>query len=187
MDKHKSVWRVAALILLLVSVLGPWTYTSDGVPPAEWCRDPYILLADGHCVSLVSGGRVFAFAAAVLPSMAAQLAAGGDVVAGRTREFLGVLLFVVLLLLLVQPLVSTLLLILRGDRRSLRVYNIVAWGIAAALSGVLLALLCPSGLSLRLWGLWLYLAVAVCALALELLLWGGRTSRKEQQSTQAGC
>jgi len=41
-NEHKNVGRVAVLMLLLVAIMGPWTYSSDGVPPAEWCRAPNI-------------------------------------------------------------------------------------------------------------------------------------------------
>jgi len=54
-NEHKSVGRVAVLMLLLVAMMGPWTYTADGVPLAEWCRDPNILLENGRCVRLMSG------------------------------------------------------------------------------------------------------------------------------------
>jgi hypothetical protein len=60
-NEHKKVGRVAVLMLLLVSLIGPWTYTADGVPPAEWCRDPNILLENGRCVRLVSGATVLTF------------------------------------------------------------------------------------------------------------------------------
>ena len=33
-NEHKNVGRVAVLMLLLVAIMGPWTYTADGVPPA---------------------------------------------------------------------------------------------------------------------------------------------------------
>ena len=57
-NEHKNVGRVVVLILLLVAIMGPWTYSSDGAPPAEWCRAPNILLENGRCVRLVSGLEV---------------------------------------------------------------------------------------------------------------------------------
>ena len=48
--QSKNVVRGAVLILLLVAIVGPWAYSSDGAPPAEWCRDPNILLENERCV-----------------------------------------------------------------------------------------------------------------------------------------
>ena len=33
-SEHKNVGRVAVLMLLLVAIMGPWTYSPDGAPPA---------------------------------------------------------------------------------------------------------------------------------------------------------
>ena len=35
--RRQNIWRVAILVLLLAAILGPWTYSADGLPPAEWC------------------------------------------------------------------------------------------------------------------------------------------------------
>ena len=167
-DRYKTVWRIALLALLAVSFAGPWYYTSDGVPPAEWCRDPLILLENGHCVRLVSGAFVGLTMAAFFPVMVADVLRGTDTFAGRGREFLGTFLFALLALAIMQPFVSTLVASLRRSRRA-RVYNIVAWGLAAVLPGALLAATCPSELLPRYWGLWLYVGVAIAAIVLELL------------------
>jgi len=148
-NEHKNVGRVAVLVLLLVAMMGPWTYSSDGVPPAEWCRAPNILLENGRCVRLVTGATVLA---------------------DRAREFLGVFLFTMGIFLLMLPFFSTLLLIRGRDSRRLRVFHLMAWGLAAVL-GLLLALLAMSGSGLysELWGIWLYFGSAAGALILEVL------------------
>jgi hypothetical protein len=33
--RRQNIWRVAILVLLLVAILGPWSYSADGLPPAE--------------------------------------------------------------------------------------------------------------------------------------------------------
>jgi len=58
-NEHKNVGRVAVLVLLLLATIGPWTYTADGAPPAEWCRAPNILLENDRCVRLMSAARWF--------------------------------------------------------------------------------------------------------------------------------
>ena len=167
-NEHKSVGRVAVLVLLLVAIIGPWTYSSDGVPPAEWCRDPNILLENGRCVKLVSGARILTFMAGAFLSMSVGLVTGATVLPDRAREFIGVFLFVMLLFLLVLPFFSTLLLIPGGDRRHRRIFHVVAWGLAAG-SGLLLGLLGFSRLHWALWGIWLYIGLAASALILEVL------------------
>jgi hypothetical protein len=177
-NEHKNVGRVAVLMLLLVAIVGPWTYTSDGVgpstyssggvPPAAWCRDPNVLLENGRCVRLVSGATVFTFMASAFLSMSVGLVTGEIVFADRAGELLGVFLFTILLFLLVLPFFSTLFLIRGGGSRRLRVFHLVAWGLAAVLS--LLPAMSASVLPpVRLWGIWLYFGLAASALILELL------------------
>ena len=169
-NEHKNVGRVAVLVLLLVAIMGPWTFSSDGVPPAAWCRDPNILLENGRCVRLVSGATVLTFMAGAFLSMSVGLVTGATLLPDRAREFLGVFLFTVGIFLLVLPFFSTLILIRGGDRRRLQVFQVMAWGLAAVLS-LLPALLAMSGSGLysELWGIWLYFGLAAGALTLEVL------------------
>ncbi len=179
-NEHKNVGRVAVLMLLLVAMMGPWTYTSDGVGPAAWCRDPNILLENGRCVKLVSGARILTFMAGAFLSMSVGLVTGATVLPDRAREFLGVFLFTVGIFLLILPFFTTLLLIRGGDSRRRRVFHVMAWGLAAVL-GLLLALLAVSGSGLysELWGIWLYTGLTVSALILEgLALATGRFIEK---------
>ena len=166
-NEHKNVGRVAVLILLLVAIMGPWAYTSDGVPPAAWCRDPNILLENGHCVRLVSGATVLTFMTGAFLSMGVELVMGATVFADRAGESLCVFLFMMLLFLLMLPFFSTLLLIWGGDSRRLRVFHVMAWGLAAVLS-LLLAMSASVLMPGPLWGIWLYIGLAASALALEL-------------------
>ena len=177
--QRKRVIRVAALVPLLVAVIGPWTFSSDGVPPAAWCRDPNILLDNGRCVRRVSGAEVLLFMSGGFISVNVQLIEGTLDLADRGREFLSVYLSMVLLILLVQPVFSTLLLILGGDRPRVRIYHVVAWGLTAALSGLLLVASCWSERCTDLWGIWLYVGLAASTLNLEVLtLAAGRKPRQ---------
>ena len=156
------------LMLLLVAMMGPWTYTADGVGPVEWCRDPNILLENGRCVRLVSGATVLTFMAGAFLSLSVGLVTGATVLADRAREVLGVSLFTMLLFLLVLPFFTTLLLVLGRDSRRLRVFHLMAWGLATGLS--LLAPVFESALrSGRFWGIWLYIGLAASTLILEVL------------------
>jgi hypothetical protein len=72
------------------------------------------------------------------------------------------------LFLLVLPFFSTLLSILRRDRRRRQVFNVVAWGLAAGI-GLLIGLSRYPKLYWALWGIWLYIGLAASALILEVL------------------
>jgi hypothetical protein len=171
MNQRKDRVRVAVLVLLLVAIVGPWTYTSDGMPPAEWCRSPNILLGNGRCVRLMSGVEVLTFMSGAFLSLNVQLVKGTLVLAERAREFFGVYLFMVLLCLLVQPLISTLLALGR-DRPLGGMYQMVTWALAFVLSGLIWVASCFSGPGPKLWGLWLYFGLSVSVLAVEL--WASR-------------
>ena len=68
--------------------------------------------------------------------------------------------------LLVLPFFSTLLLILRRDYRHRQVFNIVAWGLAVGI-GLLFGVTNYPKLFWVLWGIWLYIGLAIGALVLE--------------------
>ncbi|TEU19425.1 MAG: hypothetical protein E3J21_03745 [Anaerolineales bacterium] len=167
-NEHKSVGRVAVLMLLLVAIMGPWTYSADGAPPAEWCHDPFILLENGRCVGLMSGATILTFMARAFLSMSVGLVTGVTVFADRAGEFLREFLFTMVLFPLVLPFFSTLLLIRGGDPRRRRVFHLTAWGLAAlsALPLLMSASELPPG---QLWGIWLYIGLAASALTLESL------------------
>jgi hypothetical protein len=170
-NEHKNVGRVAVLVLLLLAIIGTWTYSSDGVPPAAWCRDPNILLENGRCVRLVSGVPVLTFMVGAFLSMSVGLVMVATVFPDRAREYLGGFLFTVGIFLLVLPFFSTLLLIRGGDSRRLRVFHVMAWGLAVLSVLPLLIMLMsasvmPPG---QLWGIWLYFGLAAGALTLEVL------------------
>jgi hypothetical protein len=178
-NEHKNVGRVAFLILLLVAIMGPWAYSSDGVPPPEWCSEPHILLENNRCVRLVPGAEVISFLGGAFLEMSAALASGRLSLAERGREFLVGFVF-----LFVLPLASTPLLILVRRSRPLRIFHLVACGLAVIL-GLLLAVpqLTVLPLSIPLWGLWLYIGLAIGALALELLPRAARRAGKGRNRT----
>ena len=181
-NRRKDRVRVTVLVLLLVAVVGPWTYTEDGMPPAEWCRAPNILLGNGRCVRLVSGIEVLTFMSGAFLSLNAQLVMGTLVLAERAREFFGVYLFMVLLCLLVQPFISTLLALGR-DRPLGGMYQVITWALASVITGLLWVASCFSGLGPKLWGLWLNTGLSVSVLAVEL--WASRASRPTRSSLRS--
>jgi hypothetical protein len=167
--QHKGSLRGAALILLLVAMVGPWFFSSDGKPPAEWCHKPNILLGNGSCVSLVSGVEIYSFTISGSLSLIKQLVTVA--ITGRIREYIIMFLLDGLLLLLVQPIFSTLLLRYGEDRPRRRIYNRIAWVLAVVVAGILIGVSYRfSGLGVELWGVWLYFGVGAGMLVVEFLL-----------------
>ena len=155
------------LVLLLVAIMGPWTYTLDGVPPPEWCHAPLFLLGNGHCAGLVSGATIITFWNGAFFNINVGLVTGVTAFPERAREFLGINLFMMLLFLLILPFFTTLLLTWRRDSKRLRIFHLTAWGLAAILSWLLVASQ-PILRSGRFWGIWLYIGVTASALTLEV-------------------
>lgn len=48
--KNSRTWRAVALILLLIAMIGPWTYERVYVPPPEPCTAPNVQVeGDLYC------------------------------------------------------------------------------------------------------------------------------------------
>ena len=78
-------------------------------------------------------------------------------------------LFVVLVLLLVQPIFSTLLQNHGEYRPRRQMYNRIAWMLAVVIAGLWIAVSYRfTGLGVELWGVWLYFGVGVGMLVVEL-------------------
>ena len=159
-----TVGRVTALVLLLVAMVGPWTF--DSHPDAEEsCSAPLVWLGGGRCACLVSFMKAF------------------EVTMKWGNHGLMWLLFLPLL-----PFLSTLLFLLGRGRPWLWAFHVTAWGLAAAFSIVVLALFWHEygALSVRLWGVWLSAVVAVALVAGEILAAKQRLGR-EPRPTAAGA
>ncbi len=173
-NKHKRVWRVAVLVLLLVAMAGPWTFDLINVPAKYPCSAPNIRLEGDFCGVPISGIRIFSWIIGGFISIGVGLVTGATGFVESARLFLVSLV----LSLHVLPFFGTLPLILRGDRRRRQVFNVVAWGLAAGI-GLLIGLSSYPRLFWVLWGIWLYVGLAAGALILEALtLAAGRRSRQ---------
>lgn len=160
-NEHKNGWRAAVLIVLAVAVMGPWTFDRIHVPAEYPCS---FRLEGDFCGLPMSGIWLLLWMVYGFVRSSAGLVTGAMGFAESARLFLVSLL----LFLRVLPFFSTLLLILRGDRRRQQVFNIVAWGLAAGI-GLLIGLFSYPKLFWVLWGIWLYVGLAASALAVELL------------------
>lgn len=163
--QHKNWVRIAVLALLIIAILGPWGYTRDGVPPAEWCQHPFLLLENGSCVGRDSGAFFLLVSIIGFPAGILQFLSGELVLSDLGRQSIFALFFLSLFFL---PCISTLLLVRSGSNIRRRTFYVIAWGLAAAL-GLLVALSAEVFHPAHLWGIWLYILLAVGLLVFELL------------------
>ena len=163
-SEHKNVWRVAILAVVLVAIMGPWTLDLTNVPSEYSCSAPNIRLDDNFCGMPLPGIWHFRMMVNGFVYASAGLVSGAMAFVEWARQFL----YSLYLFLLVLPFFSTLLLILRGDRRGRQVFNVAAWGLAAGI-GLLIGISRYPKLFLVVWGIWLYIGLAASALILEVL------------------
>jgi hypothetical protein len=165
-DKRtQECWRVAELVLLLVAIMGPWAFDRIYVPSEYSCSAPYFRLDDDFCGTPLRGITVFSWMAGAFINICVELVTGAIVLTDRAGEFL----FSLFLFLLLLPFFSTLLLILRGDRRRWQVFNAAAWGLTAGIGLLIGSMSSYPKLFWVLWGIWLYIGLAASALILEVL------------------
>jgi hypothetical protein len=167
-QEHKTIWRVAILVLLSVAMIGPWFFDLINVPAEYTCSAPNIRLYGDFCGLPLSGIFILFWMVGVPISNLVGLVTGAIILTDIT-EILRYLLMIVGVLLLVFPFFSTLLLIFRGDRPRLRLIHMVALGLAIGIS-LLFGLNNYPRLYWVLWGIWLFIGIAVIALILELLV-----------------
>ena len=169
-SRLKHAGRVAALVLLLVAVAGPWAYTGDGVPPPEYCHEPNFLLASGYCAGPTSAIEIMFFLIPAFFYMFVGLFTGEVVLPERAREFFGVFLLILLLLLLILPILTTLFRLAGRNSRPWHRFQLAAWGVAGFLS--LLPPIFDAELrSGRFWGIYLYFGLALGVVIIEAVGW----------------
>lgn len=152
--KLKTIGRVAPLVLLLVTMTGPWFI--DSHPATEdTCSPPLVWQGNGYCACLVS--FMSAIRQAVKPGHSALWLAS---------------------LPLALPFLTTPFLILSGERRWLRVCHLAAWGLIAIYPLFLFVAYWYRHPALILWGAGLCGVVAVATLAGEILV-GKSPTRNE--------
>lgn len=162
--EHQRNWRIVLLVLMIVAFMGPWAFDLTNVPAEYSCSPPNIRLYDDFCGAPLSGIRIFFWISSGLISISVGLVTGEFVFSERIREFLiGLLLFLPLL-----PIFSTLLLILRGDHQRRQVFTIIAWILAIG-AGLFLGMSNYPRSGWAVWGIWLYIGLALSALILEIL------------------
>jgi hypothetical protein len=152
--KPKTVGRVAPLVLLLATMMGPWFIDSHPATK-ESCSHPLVWQDNGYCACLVSFMETLRLA--FLP--------------GHHLLWLGCLPPAL-------PFLSTLLLILNGERWWLWVCHLIAWGLVAVYSLFLFVGYWYRHPALILWGAGLCGVVTVTILVGEIRVGKSPTLRQ---------
>jgi hypothetical protein len=144
-NEHKSKLRIAFLLLLVIAINGPWlAFDAMWVPsePPFECRPPNTRLSDNLCGEVKSLTRLM-FEGAMDAS----------------------LLYSWVLFPTLLPLFSSLVIILRGEHKRLKILHFVLLALAAAYSAILI--FTPEMLRVSIWGIWLYFILVLLMLVIE--------------------
>jgi hypothetical protein len=164
--EHRRLIRIVFLLLFVVALAGPWFYEDDGVPPPEYCDERFVLVAEDRCATLVSGITVMAWLPLATAGVLRMLLTGD-------LQSWTVIPYILTLTALAVPFLSNLRLLMRGGAlpvlRSSR--TVVAVATLLGVTWPILLSYADRPLTFPLfWGIWLYMAAALLALAFELLL-----------------
>jgi len=168
LKSHKRIWRTAVLTLLMLALLGPWAFDLLSVPAENACQPPTVRIDSRFCGDPMSGlTAVFS----MLPQGFAFLSAlvTGTLNAARPgNEWLTLLFWLPLLVLL-----SLALLVVWPKLRGWLAFHLAFLALTAVAAGVYMSFI-PADRIGMVWGLWLFLAATLAALALELSSLPGR-------------
>jgi hypothetical protein len=155
--------RFALVGLLILAILGPWTFDFVNIPAFYPCTAPNIRLEGDFCGLPMSGGWFLLVFAVEIVNRIAGLFLG-------TSAYLDIkLLFYMIAfpLFILLPILSTTLISRRENNPRRQAFQI------AVCAGLLAAFIISTRLFARLywelWGTWLYIGVAAGALVLEVL------------------
>ena len=159
-QEHRCYWRTAVIALLMVAFIGPWVLERLYKPAEYECP----IRLDGNFCGLPQSGISLVFWLG--SGLAAGLFTGEFSDPERIREFLLISLFI---LLPVLPVLGTLLLIPDQDNRLKQGFVIILWILAIGF-GLFIGLTNYPELFWEVWGIWLYTALAISALVIEILV-----------------
>ena len=144
---------------MIVAFMGPWVLERLYIPAEYECP----IRLDGDFCGMPQSGISLLFWLG--SGFAAGLVSGEFSNPERIHEFILISLFI---LLPVLPVLGTLLLIPDQDNQHKQGFAIILWILAIGF-GLFIGLTNYPGLFWEVWGIWFYIAVAVCALILEII------------------
>ena len=158
--ERKNKWRMVILAGMIVAFMGPWVLERLYIPAEYECP----IRLDGDFCGMPQTGISLLFWLG--SGFAAGLVTGEFNNSERTAEFLLISLFILLPLL---PILGTLLLISDQDNQHKQGFAIILWILAIGF-GLFIGLTNYPGLFWEVWGIWLYTALAISALLVEILV-----------------
>ena len=158
-QEHRRIWRIAVIALLMIAFMGPWVLERLYIPAEYECP----IRLDGDFCGISQPGISLLFW--LSSGFAAGLVSGEFSNPERIHEFILISLFI---LLPVLPVLGTLLLIPDQDNQHKQGFAIIFWVLAIGF-GIFIGLNNYPELFWEVWGICLYVAVAVSALILEII------------------
>ncbi|GAP12496.1 hypothetical protein LARV_00231 [Longilinea arvoryzae] len=160
--EHLTLVRLCVLALLIIALLGPWVYENLSVPDEYDCAPSLVRIRPGFCGDPMSGWFVMGYFGVGFFGVLWALLSGAT-----TFQEAGPNLIAGLVWLPVLPLLSSLLLLWRGERPRLKGAHMVALLLMIGLTLVFIIAEDPTVVSIHMWGPWLFLAALAAGLAVE--------------------
>ena len=156
--EHKRAWRVGFILMLALGMIGPWFFDRVSVPRPYPCSPPNVRLEGDFCGVPLSIVWIYG----EIPAQFRYLMQGWNQPYVRSGW-----LMVLFATFLILPFISTLTLSVWTKWKWPTVFHRTSLGLAAG-TGLLVVVLGFSGLSGRLWGVWLYIFLTVCMFIVEV-------------------
>lgn len=177
--EDSNFWRIVFLGLSVVGLSGPWGYDIIYLPPGFSCSEPWVRLEGDFCGLAVS--PISFFGEQVVQPLIILMSgpgpgAGGTVIGDvlqfllfSTLHLLTMILLILTMLPVLIPLLSTVILVVRGYNRNWRLFHKVALGVAGAVGifTVIGSFLSVWRSGLAIWGVWLYTGLVAVMLYIE--------------------
>ena len=177
--ENKVLWRKLVPVLFIISMLGPWMFDLLNVPAQYPCGKPSVRLYGDFCGYPMSGFEVIKYANSGFFFILDQLIKGN--IAGRILD----LIFPFYTWLIILPFFSIILLIWNKNSRRLQTINLVAWGLACSVILTMFILQTIGDPFVHnlylLWGIWLYILVAIGTIANEIPVLRSSTERSNDK------
>jgi len=165
-QKYRTIGRLALLVLLGISFVGPWFFDEPIFIPADYECNLGLVRLEGDFCGLPTSFLQYFWMIIVSSLSTIRADVSGSLI---LDEWWHACLFVFMFFHPVLPFFSNFLLLWKPKHRSLRIFNWITWGVAALIA-LAFAIFSSDMLNPALWGIWLYRVVVLLALVWEGLL-----------------
>ena len=165
---NKVGWRWFVLVLFVILILGPWAFDLLNVPAQYPCEKPSVRLSGDFCGSPLSGFEAFTIAFGGFFYMLNEL------IKGNITAHISGFLILIYPGIIILPVFSILLLQWKKNSRRLQTINLVILGLACLTTVTMFVLHASRDQVIHffylLWGIWLYILVAIGTIVFEILV-----------------